>query len=298
MLPPGELELVGEEGEVDVVGERRLPRQQQPPDALAVGRLREGEVDHEVEPPQEGLVDVLAVVRGQHDGAGVALHALQQVGDLEVRVAVVGVLDVRALAEQRVRLVEEEDRVGAVGGGEDAVEVLLGLPDVLRHHGRQVEPEDLLAEIGREHLGGHRLARARVAREERLDALVASPPCARSPNPTARGRGGGCRRRSSAAPRTSGAAGSGRPSRSAGRAAWRAARARRSTRGARRGRDRRRRGVRPLAGRDHLGDLGGLLDLPDREPELGRHVVDVLGARGPLPGRPALGVATARAPRR
>src|ERR671913_286304 len=54
------------------------------------------------------------VVRGEDHRAGVALHLLQEVGDLDVGVAVVGVRDLRALAEQRVGLVEEEDRVGAL----------------------------------------------------------------------------------------------------------------------------------------------------------------------------------------
>src|SRR3954453_819678 len=40
-----ELELGGEEVDVDVLGERRLDRQQQPPDPLAVLDLREREVD-------------------------------------------------------------------------------------------------------------------------------------------------------------------------------------------------------------------------------------------------------------
>jgi hypothetical protein len=55
----------------------------------------------------------------------------------------VGVGDLRALAEQRVGLVEEEDRVGAVRRIEDAVEVLLGLPDVLRDDRGEVDAEQL-----------------------------------------------------------------------------------------------------------------------------------------------------------
>ncbi len=45
--------------------------------------------------------------------ARVGLHPLEQVGDLDVGVAVVGVAHLRALAEQRVGLVEQQDRVGA-----------------------------------------------------------------------------------------------------------------------------------------------------------------------------------------
>ena len=65
------------------------------------------------------------------------LHPLEQVGHLDVRVAVAGVLDLGALAEQGVGLVEQEDAVDPVGLGEDPVEVLLGLADVLVDDGRR-----------------------------------------------------------------------------------------------------------------------------------------------------------------
>ena len=132
--------------------------------------LGEREVDDDVEAAQERVVHVLAEVRRQDHRAGVALHLLQQVGDLDVRVAVVGVAHLRALAEERVGLVEEEDRVRPLGGREDPVEVLLRLPDVLRDDGREVEPEEVEAEVAREHLAGHRLAGSGLAGEEHLDA--------------------------------------------------------------------------------------------------------------------------------
>jgi hypothetical protein len=85
----------------------------------------------------------------------------------------VGVPDLGALAEQRVRLVEEEDRVRAVRGVEDPVEVLLGLPDVLGDDRGEVDPEQLEPEVVRRHLARHRLAGPGLAREEHLHALVA-----------------------------------------------------------------------------------------------------------------------------
>src|SRR5215210_1386625 len=148
----GQLELPGEEGNVDVRVERRRVGQEQLPDPLAVVGLREGEVDHEVEPPEERLVEVLPEVGREDHRAGIGLHLLQQVGDLDVRVAVVGVPYLRALAEESVRLVEEQDRVGAVGRVEDPVEVLLGLPDVLGDDRCEVDPEQLQPEVAGEHL--------------------------------------------------------------------------------------------------------------------------------------------------
>ena len=143
------------------------------PDPPPVLRLRKREVDDEVEPADERVVDVALVVGRQDHRAGVGLHALEQVGDLDVGVAVVGVRDLRALAEQRVGLVEEQDRVGPVGGAEDALEVLLGLPDVLRDDGGEVDAEEVQPELGAEHLRAHRLARPRLAREQHLQPLRA-----------------------------------------------------------------------------------------------------------------------------
>ena len=169
----GELELTREEIEVYVLRERRVRREHAPPDPQPVLAARRREVDRVVHPARERLVDVAAEIRREDHQAAVLLELLQQVRDLDVGVAVVRILHLRALAEERVRLVEEEDRVRAFGGGEDPVEVLLGLPDVLRDDGGQVNAEELEPELARQHLGGHRLARAGLAREEHLQALRA-----------------------------------------------------------------------------------------------------------------------------
>ena len=100
---------------------RRRRREGPPPDlARAAARVRERELDHEAQPAQERAVDVRAQVRGQDREPAVGLHPLQQVGDLEVRVAVVAVLHLAALAEQRVGLVEQQHRAARLGGVEHA----------------------------------------------------------------------------------------------------------------------------------------------------------------------------------
>ena len=109
------------------------------PDAQPLGRARQRELDDEAQPAQERLVEVLLAVGGEDREALEALHALEQVADLEVGVAVVRVLDLGALAEQRVGLVEEQDHVGRVGGVEQPAQVLLGLADVLVDDLRQVD---------------------------------------------------------------------------------------------------------------------------------------------------------------
>ena len=84
-----------------------------------------------------------------------------------------GILHLRALAEDGIRLVEEQDTVDPIGLDEDPVEVLLGLADVLVHDRRQVDDIEVKAEIGGNNLGRHRLAHAGVARKEPGDALAA-----------------------------------------------------------------------------------------------------------------------------
>ena len=93
-----------------------------------------------------------------------ALHPLEQVGDLDVGVAVAGVLDLGALAEERVGLVEEQDAVDPVGLREDPVEVLLGLADVLVDDRREVDDVEVEPEVAGDDLGRHRLAGARSRR--------------------------------------------------------------------------------------------------------------------------------------
>ena len=118
------------------------------------------------------------------------LHPLQQVGDLDVGVAIVGVLDLGALAEDRVGLVEEQHAVDAVGLGEDPVEVLLGLADVLVDDRREVDHVEVEAEVAGDDLGRHRLAGAGVAGEQRGEP-AALRRAAAQPHRRGRRRGGG-----------------------------------------------------------------------------------------------------------
>src|SRR2546425_956813 len=93
--------------------------------------------------------------------------AMNAAASEQLRIAPLG-----ALAEERVGLVEEEDRVRALGGVEDPVEVLLRLADVLAHDRREVDPEELESELLRQHLASHRLACSGLAGEEHLQPLV------------------------------------------------------------------------------------------------------------------------------
>ena len=64
---------------------------------------------------------------------------------------------------------------------EELREVLLGLADVLAHDARQVDPKQLQPQLAREHLGGHGLAGARFAGEERGEATAERDAPAKTP---------------------------------------------------------------------------------------------------------------------
>ena len=73
----------------------------------------------------------------------IGLHPLQQVIDLDVGIAVVAVLDLAALAEQRVRLVEEQDRAAVLGRVEQPAQILLGLADIFADHRGEIDAVEI-----------------------------------------------------------------------------------------------------------------------------------------------------------
>src|SRR6266511_1207087 len=148
--PAGDPEPMGEEVEIDLL-HGGPGREGQPPDGAPLVFARHRELHHDVDPAEERLVHVPLQVRRHDRDAVVGLEPLQQVGDLDVRVPVVCVADVRALPEQRVGLVEEQHEVSRRGTGEDPLEVLLGLTDVLAHHAGEVDLVEVQAELARNH---------------------------------------------------------------------------------------------------------------------------------------------------
>ena len=105
---------------------RRAIREGAPPDRLARGAVREREADDGAQPPQEGFVHGVLQVARQDGDPSVGLDALEEVADLGVGVAVARVLDLAALAEQRVRLVEQQDGASRLRRVEDG----LNLPEL------------------------------------------------------------------------------------------------------------------------------------------------------------------------
>ena len=165
----------GEHRHVEVRRERRLRRKETLPQARTGGHIRAGELDDDTEPAREGHVEVVAHVRRQHARAVMALDPRQEVRHLEVRVSVAGVPDLATAPEQAVSLVELKDDRPTMGGVEQLVQVLLGLPDVLADEPSEVGAVQRPVQLGGEDAGRERLAGSRRAAEQR-DGAAAEPP--------------------------------------------------------------------------------------------------------------------------
>ena len=110
------------------------------------------------------------------------IEPLQQVVDLEVRVAIVARADLGALA----RTASRPRRTAAStwpssAASKTVARLLLGLADPLRHDLREIDLVELEAELARDHAGDHGLAGAGRAREQRGDAEPRAPSCAPKP---------------------------------------------------------------------------------------------------------------------
>ena len=128
-------------------------------------------------------------VGGQDRDALEALHALQQVVDLEVGVAVVRVLHLGALAEERVGLVEEQDQRRRPRHASKTRRRFFSVsPMYLLTTCERSIAVERQAELGGQHLGGHRLAGAAAARRTAPRARLRSTParCPTRSGPRAR----------------------------------------------------------------------------------------------------------------
>jgi len=128
-----------------------------------------GELHHVVDRGMDRFPIRCRAVGRENDETFEALEAPQEILDLEVRVAVVGVSHVTAPPEEPVGLVQEEHRRRPVGLGEQVVEVLLGLArgradDPVESHPMYAEPE-----LARKNLHGTLPLRATGSREQRRD---------------------------------------------------------------------------------------------------------------------------------
>src|SRR4051812_19060700 len=98
--------------------------------------------------PDKRIVKVLAKVGCQDDDAVIFLHTLEQITDLDVGVTVVAIFHLRALTEQRVGLIEEENRVARAAFSKYLLQVLLGFAYIFANNACQVYFVKLKAQVG------------------------------------------------------------------------------------------------------------------------------------------------------
>ncbi len=178
-IPAGHLQS-RQPGEIETLG-WRFERERPTPDLRALGCVRKRKTHDESQPAQKSRIDRALYVGREDCEAAIRFHPLQQVADFHIGVAIVAVLDVTALPEERVGLVEEQDAAALLGCVENATQVLLGLTYVLADDLAQIDAIQIEPQLVREHLGGHGLARAARTGEQRSDPEAALATCCESP---------------------------------------------------------------------------------------------------------------------
>lgn len=116
--------------------------------------LGQGELDDKAQATNEGGIQIAPQIRREDGQAVVLLDALQEIGDVGVGVPVVAITHPAAIAEERIRLVEEQDGAAGLDRIEDPAQVLLGLADILRDDGAQVDAVESAARVRREYFRG------------------------------------------------------------------------------------------------------------------------------------------------
>src|ERR1700693_3017927 len=109
------------------------------PDGLTLRSIWEGKVHGEAKPALEGRVQRRLQIGRQDGETLVFLHALQQVSDFDVGIAVVTIAYLATLTEQCVGFVEQQEHAALLRRVEDLFQVLFGFTDVLADHCREID---------------------------------------------------------------------------------------------------------------------------------------------------------------
>ena len=110
-IASGDVESLGQEFEVDVFTPGNLFRQESLPYPAPMFVIREGKLDHKLHAPDEGLVHILHEIGGQDHDPLVFLYSLQEVADLDIGIAIMGVFYLGSLAKHGVGLIEEQNGI-------------------------------------------------------------------------------------------------------------------------------------------------------------------------------------------
>ena len=108
------------------------------PDQHSLFPFRKGEVYRKMHPSGKCLVHIFTQVGCQNDDPFMFFHLLEQIIDLDIRVAVVRVLHLRPFSKERVRLVKDYDGVACLSFLENFTQVLFCFTYLFTDNGRQI----------------------------------------------------------------------------------------------------------------------------------------------------------------
>ena len=103
---------------------------------------------------REGLLDRLFAIGCEDDHTVVTLDALEKMRRFCVRITVVGIINFRALAKQRISFIEKQNRATGFRFIKYIVQIFLRLADVLGHHRRHIHLEQIYFQCFGQHLSG------------------------------------------------------------------------------------------------------------------------------------------------
>ena len=102
--------------------------------------------DYEMKPSQQSSVDPSTIAGGEDYEAGIFLASPQEIIDFNVGIAVVPIFHVSAFAKKRIRLIEKQDRMTILRRIENTVDIFLGLANIFRDDGIQIDPVEVFPE--------------------------------------------------------------------------------------------------------------------------------------------------------
>ena len=118
-----------------------------------------------MKPWQQSFVDPGAIAGGEDCEAGTFLASPQEVVDFNVGMAVVAIFHVSAFAKKSIRLIKKQDRMTILRRIENTAEILLGLANIFRDDGIQIDPVQVFPKVVGQSLSRDKMPRPIFAGE-------------------------------------------------------------------------------------------------------------------------------------
>src|SRR6476661_3128382 len=143
------------------------------PDFSPLFNFRKREINHEPYATQKGLVQSALAIRGEYGQPAIGLHALQQIADFDIGIAIMTVFDFAAFPKECVGFIEQEHRSAFLGGIKDTAKILFRLANVFVNDLAQVNPIEIKTQLAGKDFGGHGFARAAGSGKQGADPQAA-----------------------------------------------------------------------------------------------------------------------------